>query len=128
MYRKNTLIMVLVLFTLLLTSTSAMANDKFDVTGWSADYGLKTFWFRFAHFYNKVYEGEEVIISRQEIQCYKIPDDNIYPPNVGNGSAILHRTELVNSSNNDIVDSLSSFFIPWYLLFRDCTRGNNMVF
>lgn len=89
MRKKKIIILSLVLFSLVLSSNPVMAQDRFSVSGWSADYGLRTFWFRISHLCSVAYEAGEVNVSKQQIECYKIPDDNIYPPNVGNGSAIL---------------------------------------
>ncbi len=92
-------------------STSLFASNDVQHSAYSFDWGWKNFNYTF-QYQGDAFSGYEVgsqyeAVKDHDFAAYKTPSQVIWPDDIGNGTCVLYRVEMVDSRGN-VVDYLSN--------------------
>ncbi|KJS20406.1 MAG: hypothetical protein VR72_14930 [Clostridiaceae bacterium BRH_c20a] len=106
-FQRKYLLILLVITFLATTINPVFASGeehRFYITASNPDYGTKWFYFRASNSFSVSYDTGETFVYNLYNKGWKEPVDNIFPPEIGNGSMTYIKCQLVNYSTNNVVD------------------------
>lgn len=112
MLNKKTLSLIVCCFLIFTNVSTALAanpavSTNFIHTSYSSDYGARSFVYEVG--YNGIHNIQDSadVVNSHDFIAYK--SYAIYSPEVGNGNANLAKLSLVNASNDNTIQSITSF-------------------
>ncbi|MFZ5943300.1 MAG: hypothetical protein ACOYVD_04270 [Bacillota bacterium] len=107
MLKKKVFLILLVIAFLATSITPLFANGeehRFYIMAQDPDWGTKWFYFRCKNSFDVSYDTGETVTYNHYVSGWKQPVDNIFPPEIGNGSMSYIKCQLINNSSGSIVD------------------------